>query len=137
MILSDFLSIQKLDDSDTNEIIPISFNIRSVLQDKYYSLNEEKETFMVQTRSQMKASGLQLPKIHGPRKGLDPHKITEKQPQPIIGLDVDRKPRLGQGRAGVRRKMKGLPSSYPRQGTFKSRPIVIKDEADPILHKPM
>ena len=137
MILSDFLSRQKTDDSDTNEIIPISFNIRSVLQDKYYSLDREKEKYMVQTRSQTKASGVQLPEVHGSRKGLDPHKIPEKQPQPIIGLDVDRKPRLGQGRAGVRRKMKALPSSYTRPGTSESRPIIIKDVADPILPKPM
>ena len=137
MILSDFLSRQKIDDSDTNEIIPISFNVRSVLQDKYYSLDEEKEKYMVQTRSQMKASGVQLPEVHGSRKGLDPHKIPEKQPQPIIGLDVDRKPRLGQERAGVRRKMKAPPSSYPRPGTSESRPIIIKDEADPISPKPM
>ena len=64
-------------------------------------------------------------------------RYPEKQPQPIIGLDVDRKPRLGQGRAGVRRKMKALPSSYTRPGTSESRPIVIKDEADPISPKPM
>ena len=51
MILSNFLSRQKIDNSDTNEIIPISFNVRSVLQDKYYSLDEEKEKYMVQTRS--------------------------------------------------------------------------------------
>ena len=137
MILSDFLSRQKIDDSDTNEIIPISFNIRSLLQDKYYSLDEEKEKYMVQTRSQMKASGVQLPEVHGSRKGLDSHKIPEKQPQPIIWLDVDRKPRLGQGRARVRRKMKAPPSSYPRPGTSESRPIIIKDEADPISCKPM
>ena len=42
--------------------------------------------------------------MHGSRKRLDPHKIPEKQHQPIIGLDVERKPRLSQGRAGVRRK---------------------------------
>ena len=48
---------QKNDDGDTNGIIPISFNMRSVLQDKYYSLDEEEEKFMVQTRSQTKASG--------------------------------------------------------------------------------
>ena len=42
-----FFQDKKIDDSDTNEIIPISFNMRSVLQDKYYSLDEEKEKFMV------------------------------------------------------------------------------------------
>ena len=36
MILSDFLSRQNIND---NEIIPISFNMRLVLQDKYYSLD--------------------------------------------------------------------------------------------------
>ena len=137
MILSDFLSRQKIDNSDTNEIIPISFSVRSVLQDKYYSLDGEKEKYMVQPRSETKASGVQLPEVHGSRKGLDPHKIPEKQPQPMIGLDVDRKPRLGQGRAVVRRKMKAPPSSYTRPGTSKSRPIIIKDEADPILLKSM
>ena len=35
MILSDLLSRQKVDDSNTCEIIPISFYLRTVLQDKY------------------------------------------------------------------------------------------------------
>ena len=131
MVLSEFLSRQKIENSDTNEIILISFNMRSVLQDKYYSLDGEKEKYMVQTRSQMKASGVQLPEVHASGKGLDPHKIPEKQLQPIIGLDVDRKPKLGPGRAGVRRKIKAPPSSL-RPGTSKSRPIIFKDEADPI-----
>ena len=135
MILSDFLSRQNINDGDTNEIIPISFNMRMVLQDKYYNLDEEEEKFMVQTRSQMKASGVQLPEVHGSRKRLDPHKIPEKQPQPIIGLDVERKPRLGQGRAGVRRK--ALPPSYPRSGTSKSKPIIISNGAEPIMPKPI
>ena len=34
MILSDFLSRQDISDEDTREIIPISFNMRLVLQDK-------------------------------------------------------------------------------------------------------
>ena len=137
MILSDFLSRQEVDNSDTNDIIPISFNVRSVLQDKYYSLEGESEKYMIQTRSQMKASGAQLPEVHGSRKGLDPHKKPENQPQPILSSEIDRKPRLGQGRAGVRRKSKALPSSYTRPGTSESRPIVVKDEVDPIPPKPM
>ena len=55
MILSDFLSRQDLDDDDTKEIIPISFNIKSVLQDKYYNVTDDKERYMVQTRSQDKS----------------------------------------------------------------------------------
>ena len=62
------------------------------------------EKYMLQTRLQTKASGVQLPEVHALRKRLDPHRIPGEQPQPIAGLDVDRKPRIGQGRAGVRRK---------------------------------
>ena len=133
MILSNFLSRQKVDDMIKNEIIPISFNVRSVLQDKYYSLDREKEKFMVQTRSQ--TSRVQLPEVHGSRKGLDPHKIPEKQLQPIIGLDIDRKPRLGQGRAGVRRKIKAPPSLLTGTGTSASSPIVVKDDIGSIPPK--
>ena len=42
MILSDFLSRHSINDADTNEIIPISFNMRMVLQNRYYNLDEEK-----------------------------------------------------------------------------------------------
>ena len=66
---------------------------------------------------------------------MDPHKIPEKQPQPIIGLDVERKPRLGQGRAGVSRKV--LLPSYPRSGTSESKPIIISNGAEPITPKPI
>ena len=106
MILSDFLSRQNVDDSNLHEIIPISFNLRTVLQDKYYNLEEEKERYMIQTRSQTKASGVKLPEVHGIRKGLDPHKIPEKQLQPVVKLVIEKKPRLGQGRAGIKRKVK-------------------------------
>ena len=96
---------------------------------------------MVQTRLQTKASGVQLPEVHDSRKGLDPHKIPEKQPRPIVGLDVNRKLRLGQGRAGVRRKIKAPPPSYTGLGASESKPIIISDEAvsaaDPVLPKPM
>ena len=129
MILSDFLSRQDFGDEDAKEIIPISFNMKSVLQDKYYNVNENEEKYMVQMRSQTKASGVQLPEVHGSRKRLDPHKIPEKQPQPIMGLDVERKPRLGQGRAGVRRK--ALPPLDPRQGTLASKPIIISNGIGP------
>ena len=135
MILSDFLSRQDLGDKDTREIIPISFNMRSVLQDKYYNVNKNREKYMVQTRSQMKASGVQLPEVHGSMERLDPHEIPEKQPQPITGLDVERKPRLCQGRAGVRRK--ASPPSYPRQGTSASKPIIISNGTEPIMPKPI
>ena len=128
MILSDFLSRQNLEDENTKEIIPISFNMKSVLQDRYFKVGKNKEKYMVQTRSQTKVSGVQLPEVHGSRKRLDPHRIPEKQIQPTVGLDVDRKPRIGQGRAGVRRK--ALPLSDLKQGASASKPIVIDDEIE-------
>ena len=47
MILSDFLSRQNLEDENTKEIIPISFNMKSVLQDRYYKVGKNKEKYMV------------------------------------------------------------------------------------------
>ena len=133
MILSDFLSRQDLGDEDPKEIIPILFNMKSILQNKYYTVNEDKEKYMAQTRSQTKASGIQLLEVHGLRKRLDPHKIPEKQPRPVMGLDVERKPRIGQIRAGVRRK--ALPLFDPRQGTSTSKPMIIDDEIGPKMPK--
>ena len=96
MVLSDFLLRQNIDDSNLHEIIPISFNLRTVLQEKYYNLEEKKEKYMIQTRSQTKASSVQLPEVHGTRKKLDPHKIPEKQLQPVVKPVIEKKPRLGQ-----------------------------------------
>ena len=119
MILSDFLSRQEGIEGDPKEIIPISFSLKSVLQDRYYNIASE-EKFLVQTRSQTKASGIRLPEVHGARKRLDPHKMPEKVQPPIERVQIDRKPRLGEGRAGLRRK------APPIQ---QSKPIVITDEA--------
>ena len=49
MILSDFLSKQDPCDEDPREIIPISFNMKSILQNRYYNVNEDEEKYMVQT----------------------------------------------------------------------------------------
>ena len=135
MILSDFLSRQDIGDEGAEEIIQISFNMKLVLQDKYYNVNKNEEKYMVQMRLQTKASGVQLLEVDGSRKRLDPHKIPEKQPQPIMGLDVERKPRLGQGRAGVRRK--ALAPLDPRQRTSASKPIIISNGIGPKTPKPI
>ena len=71
MTLSDFLSRHNVDNSNPCEIILISFNLRTVLQDKCYSLEGENEKYMIQTRSQTKASRVQLPEVHGLGKGFD------------------------------------------------------------------
>ena len=48
---------------------------------------------------------------------------------------------MGQGRAGVRRKIKALPSSYTGLGASEPKPIVINDEAvsaaDPVPSNPI
>ena len=49
MILSDFLSRQEIDKSDPHEIIPISFDMKAILNEKYYKMEEEKSKYLVQT----------------------------------------------------------------------------------------
>ena len=129
-VLSDFLSRQDPGDEDTKEIIPILFNMKTVLQDKYCNNNNDKKVdrYMVQTRLQTKASGVELPEVHGSSKRLDPHRIPERQIPPIARLEIDKKPRIGQGRAGMRRKAPPLLDT--RQGTSVSKPIVISDEVE-------
>ena len=53
MILSDFLSRQIEDDSNPHEIIPISFNIWDILQEKYNHMITD--TYNVQMRAKVKA----------------------------------------------------------------------------------
>ena len=146
MILSDFIFRQNVDDSNPYEIIPISFNLRTVLQDKYYNLEGEKGRYMIQTRFQTKASGVQLPEVHGTRKGLDPHQIPEKQLQPVVKLAIEKKSRLGQGRAGIKRKVNLAPPSQKNEVSIgpdfsRPKPISIGDEAvlavDPIVPIPL
>ena len=48
MILSDFLSRQKHDDSNPHKVIPISFNMDNLLHEKYYNIGEI-EKYLVQT----------------------------------------------------------------------------------------
>ena len=65
MILSDFSSIQKHDDSNPYEIISISFNMQNILQTRYYNIGErEQGKYLVHRRSQAKTSGMILPKVH-------------------------------------------------------------------------
>ena len=73
MILSDFLSRQEIDKSDPHEIIPISFDMKAILNEKCYKLKEENSKYLVQTCSQAKDRGIKLPEVHGSKKGLDPN----------------------------------------------------------------
>ena len=65
MILSDFFSRQKNDDSNPHEIIPLSFNMCQVL-DNYYN-----EKYLIQTRSQTTSCGTKLLEVHGVGKNLN------------------------------------------------------------------
>ena len=143
MVLSDFLSRQKTGNSNPPEIIPISFNLRRVLHENYYKISDLTRTidsgtdkYLVQTRSQAKASSVKVPEVHSANKGLIPHvkpecqkpvAIPHEYPIPPIHHTVHTdqrlptnavlplpKPRIGQGRAGIRRKLKAtLPIPKP------------------------
>ena len=73
MILSDFLSRQEADKSDLHEIIPISFDMKTILNDRYYNVEEQEGKYLVQTQSQTKDSGIKVPEVHGTKKDVDPN----------------------------------------------------------------
>ena len=78
MILSYLSTRQKNNDSNPHEIILIPFNVQGVLQDKYYSINNLVK-YLVQTRSQVKFSGIKLLEVHGIGKSLDPNVQPENK----------------------------------------------------------
>ena len=103
MILSDFLSQQKNDDSDPSEIIPISFNAYRILEEnRKIDVCKNEGKFLIQTHSQAKTSSTKLPEVHGIRKELNPNLRPEIQhTMPKKGMTI--RPCIGQGRAGLRR----------------------------------
>ena len=104
MILSDFLSRQTHDVSNPHEIIPISFNMYKTLYETCYRV-EMTDKYLVQTCSQTKAAGINLPEVHSVRKTLVTSTLLEKQKPQIQEKQVDKnRPKLGRGRAGMRCK---------------------------------
>ena len=103
MILSDFLSRQNNDDSNPNEIIPISFDMYRILEsnlnnfDKNNSFGNSK--YLVQMCSQAKTCGAKLPEVHGVEKRLNPNLRPEKQ-HAIPKQGKSERPHIGQGRTG-------------------------------------
>ena len=78
MVLSNFLSRQKMDDSNPHELIPISFSLKGQVSNHFYHIDNEvivprHDRYLVQTRSQVRSSGIRLPEIYGENKGLDLH----------------------------------------------------------------
>ena len=138
MVLSDFLSRQQTDDSNPHELIPISFLLRDQESDYFYHIYNvsnlpRKDEYLVQTRSQVRSSGIRLPKIHGANKGLDPHMQPGKQKSfPIQTVNKGAlthpipKPRIGQGRAGLRRKVKA-PQPITSPHLLPAQPIIEHD----------
>ena len=102
--------------------------LKSQANDYFYHINNEinlprKDKYLVETRSQVRSSGIRLPEIHGANKGFDPHVQSGKQKSfPIQTINKGMpahpipKPRIGQGRAGLRRKVNTLqPIPLPHQ----------------------
>ena len=98
MILSDFLSRQIEDDSNPHEIIPISFNIREILQENYHHLTID--TYNVQTRAQVKAQANE-PTI------LDTQPKTQKVTPEVARLPIETEEK--------ERDFKALPSGITQQ----------------------
>ena len=94
MILSDFLSRQEIDKSDPHEIIPISFDMKAILNEKYYKIEEE-SNYLVQMQSQAKERGIKVPEVHGTKKGLDPNLrpewLVRKTQKPVENSRIEKK----------------------------------------------
>ena len=108
MVLSDFLSQQNNDDSNPNEIIPISFDMYKILENNMnnfdkYNNNSGNKKYLIQTHSQAKTSGTKLQEVHGVQKGLDPNLRPEEQ-HTIPKQGKSERLQMGQGRAGSKRK---------------------------------
>ena len=69
-----------------------------ILDGNYYN-----EKYLIQTRSQAKTSGIKLLEVHGMGKNLDPNLKPEKQ-HAMSKQGGIKRPCVGQGRAGSRRK---------------------------------
>ena len=98
MILSDFLSRQGIDRSNPQEIMPISFDMKGILNDKYYNVGGESR-YLVQTCSQIKNSGIELPEVHGVEKGVDPDLKPEWIVRKSKTLAEKSRLEMGQGRS--------------------------------------
>ena len=121
-----------MDNGNPHEIIPISFTLKGLLGNHFYQIDNsnaisqpETNKYLIQTKSQTKSGGIKILEIHGANKGLDPHVKLGRQrslqtlpmhnipptslTQPIDkGLPIypNPKPTIGQGRAGLKRKIR-------------------------------
>ena len=103
MILSDFLLRQRVDRGNPHEVIPVSFDMKAILKDKYYNVGIESR-YLVQTCSQIRDRGINLPAVHGVDKGINPDikpKWLVQKSQKLVD-----KTKLGQDKEDPRREMK-------------------------------
>ena len=89
------------DDSNPNEIIPISFDIHRILENNLENFSNDK--YLVQTHSQAKSSGIKLPEVHVIEKSLNANLRPEKQHTFPNKENLERL-HIGQGRAVSKRK---------------------------------
>ena len=97
--------------------------MQGVLHARYCNTHEnEQKRYFIEMKSQAKTSGIILPKVHGGDKGVDLDLRPEKQiinplvtPQLHVSTELKDKhhvkPRLGQDRAGIKKKMLRFPVS--------------------------
>ena len=132
--------------------IPILFTLRSQVDSHFYQINSrmdqpKTDKYLIQTRSQTKSSGIKILEIHGANKSLDPHvKPGKQKPLPLLPIhNIDKgppthpipKPRIGQGRAGLKRKVKTnqpipLPQQTPAQPITTYVPKTVLPLPEPI-----
>ena len=104
-----------IDSSNPHEIIPISFDMKAILKDRYYNIGNDSR-YLIQTCSQTKASGVKLSEVHGVDKGINPDIKPERQV--MKSQNSADKSKLGQGRECLRRDMK-VPAQVQSQVQFK------------------
>ena len=94
MILCDFLSRIKSDDTDPDNLIPIAFHQMELepiqynpeeilnffygLEELGYNLIVDQNSYMIMTRGAAKQTGARVPEVHGADKPLDPDLKPEK-----------------------------------------------------------
>ena len=108
MVLSDFLLQQNNDDSNSNEIIPISFDMYKILEDNTnnfdkYNNNLGIDKYLIPMCSQAKTSGTKLQEVHGVEKGLNPN-LRPERPHTIPKQGQSERSQMDQGRAGSKKK---------------------------------
>ena len=114
IILSNFLWRQTHDDSDPHTTVAISFDMHKTLYENYYKI-ETKERFLVQMQLQTKSSGVHYWRFMAQRNIIYKH-ITRKKLVPQSKIIIESKPKLGQGRTGIRHS-----KSQPVDGITTSR----------------